>query len=61
MSNKIRIKANSIEEYLSKLSDDRKIAISSLRKIIVDNLPKGYEETLEYGRLVLLYHWKSFL
>ena len=47
----MRIKANSLEEYLSQLSDDRKIAISSLRKIIVDNLPKGYEETVEYGAI----------
>ncbi len=47
----MRIKANSIEEYLSQLSDDRKIAISSLRKIIIDNLPKGYKETVEYGAI----------
>jgi len=47
----MRIKANSIEEYLSQLSDERKKAISSLRKIILDNLPKGYEETFEYGAI----------
>ena len=47
----MRIKANSLENYLSQLSDDRKIAISTLRKIIVDNIPKGYKETVEYGAI----------
>ncbi len=45
----MRIRANSLENYLSQLSDDRKIAISTLRKIIVDNLPKVIKKLLSTG------------
>jgi hypothetical protein len=56
----MRINANSIEEYLNQLSDDRKIAISSLRKIIIDNLPKGYKETVEYGAISFIVPLEKF-
>ncbi len=56
----MRIKANSIENYISQLSDDRKIAISTLRKIIVDNLPKGYKETVEYGAISFIVPLEKF-
>lgn len=56
----MRIKANSIENYISQLSDDRKIAVSTLRKIIIDNLPKGYEETVEYGAISFIVPLEKF-
>ena len=56
----MRINANSIEEYLNQLSDDRKIAISTLRKIIIDNLPKGYKETVEYGAISFIVPLEKF-
>ncbi len=56
----MRIKANSVEEYLNHLSEDRKIAISSLRKVILDNLPKGYEETVEYGVISFIVPLEKF-
>ena len=39
------------EQYINQLPEDRKEAISKLRKVILDNLPKGYEEQLNYGML----------
>ena len=42
-------KVITIEEYLEPLNDERKETISQLRKIIIEHLPKGYIETLEYG------------
>lgn len=39
------------EEYIGQLPKDRKEAISKLRKVILDNLPKGYEEQMNYGML----------
>jgi hypothetical protein len=56
----MRIAANSIENYLNQLSDDRKIAISTLRKIIIDNLPKGYKETAEYGAISFIVPLEKF-
>ena len=39
------------EQYINQLPEDRKEAISKLRKVILDNLPKGYEEHMNYGFL----------
>ena len=39
------------KEYLDKLPEDRKRAFKTLRKYILDNLPKGMEEVMSYGML----------
>jgi len=39
------------EEYIMNLPEERKGAISSLRKTILDNLPKGFEEVMNYGMI----------
>jgi hypothetical protein len=39
------------EEYIENLPEDRKRAISALRKTILANLPKGFEEVMSYGML----------
>ena len=44
-------KAKTVEEYLAELSEDRRAAISTVRKVILDNLPTGYEETMQYGMI----------
>jgi uncharacterized protein YdhG (YjbR/CyaY superfamily) len=38
-------------EYLDSLPEDRKEALSELRKAILKNLPKGFEECINYGML----------
>ena len=38
----------SVKEYISQLEGDRLIAIEKLRKVILDNIPKGFEEVLSY-------------
>jgi len=43
--------ANSCQEYINNLDEDRKQAIIQLRKVIIKNLPKGFEETISYGML----------
>jgi len=45
----VQIKANSPEEYIAQLPEDRKQAITELRKQILDNLPEGFEEQMNYG------------
>lgn len=43
--------AKTPEEYISALPQDKKDAISKLRKIILKSLPKGFSETISYGML----------
>ncbi len=44
-------KAITVNEYIDQLPGDRKEAIKKLRKIILDNLPQGFVETMNYGMI----------
>ncbi len=44
-------KATSPEQYINELPDDRKEVIKKLRKTILDNLPEGFKEHMNYGML----------
>lgn len=39
------------QEYLESLPNDRKEVMSNLRDVILKNLPKGFEECMNYGML----------
>jgi hypothetical protein len=41
--------ATTVDEYLASLPEDRREAISAVRDVILKNLPKGYQETMQYG------------
>ncbi|MCX6294966.1 MAG: DUF1801 domain-containing protein [Bacteroidetes bacterium] len=43
--------ASSPDEYVSQLPAERKDAILKLRKEILENLPKGFEERMSYGMI----------
>ena len=43
--------ARTVDEYLKSLPADRRTAISAVRKVILDNLPEGYEECMSYGMI----------
>ena len=43
--------AESVEDYIQQLPEDRKEPIERLRKVILDNLPEGFEETILYGMI----------
>ena len=43
--------ASTVPEYLAALPVDRRAAISAVRKVINDNLPKGYEEGIQFGMI----------
>jgi uncharacterized protein YdhG (YjbR/CyaY superfamily) len=47
----MRIEASSPEEYLSQLPEDRKDAMTKLRKEIISNLPSGFQERISYGMI----------
>lgn len=44
-------KATSVPEYIDSLPADRKKAIVAIRKAILKNLPKGFEEVMSYGMI----------
>lgn len=44
-------KASNAEQYIAELPDNRVDPITKLRKIIIKNIPKGFEEQMSYGML----------
>ena len=47
----MRSLAATVTEYLSALPADRREAIQAVRKVILKNLPKGYEEAVNWGMI----------
>ena len=44
-------KANTVKQYLNELPNDRKKAISIVRRTILENLPDGYDEAINWGMI----------
>ena len=44
-------KATTVKQYLKELPADRREIISQVRDMIVENLPKGYVETIGFGAI----------
>jgi uncharacterized protein YdhG (YjbR/CyaY superfamily) len=44
-------KAITVEQYLNELPNDRKEAMSIVRQTIVENLPDGYDEVMNWGMI----------
>ena len=44
-------KATSPEDYISQVPEERQSAIKTLRQVIKDNLPKGFEEGIQYNMI----------
>jgi len=40
-----------VGQYLAAIPEDRKAVIEKLRKVILANLPEGYEEQISYGMI----------
>jgi uncharacterized protein YdhG (YjbR/CyaY superfamily) len=47
----VQSKAETVDEYLEELPDDRRAAISKVRAVVRKNLPKGYRERVGYGMI----------
>ena len=43
--------AISVEDYLAGLPDDRRRALEAVRQVILDHLPAGFEEVMQYGMI----------
>ncbi|MDA1142033.1 MAG: DUF1801 domain-containing protein [Planctomycetota bacterium] len=46
-----RSNASTVEEYLKELPQDRREVVSTVRDVIVRNLPKGFQETMNWGMI----------
>ena len=44
-------KAATVEEYLDEMPLERRQAVEAVRKVILDNLPDGYEEAMQFGMI----------
>ena len=44
-------KATTPEQYIQELPEDRVEAITKLRKVVNENLPKGFKEVMSYGMI----------
>ena len=44
----MQYEAATVEEYIDMIPEDRKGPITKLRQVILDNLPKGFEEGMNY-------------
>lgn len=47
----MKMTAKNIEEYISKLREDRQNVLNKLRAILKTHLPKGFEENYQYNML----------
>lgn len=47
----VRSDATTVEEYLSELPEDRRAAISAVRDVVLEHLPQGYEEAMNWGMI----------
>ena len=47
----MQYQANTVEEYIDQIPEDRKSPIKKLRQTIKENLPKGFEEGIQYGMI----------
>lgn len=43
--------AETVEQYLAELPDERRDAIGEVRDVILDNLPAGYVEAMNWGMI----------
>lgn len=47
----MRSDAKTVDEYLGSLPDDRRDAIDAIRRLILANLPEGFEEAMNGGMI----------
>ena len=47
----MRSEATKVEEYLAELPPERRAIVETVRATILENLPAGYEETINWGMI----------
>ena len=44
-------RAETVEQYLAELPDDRRALVEAIREVVNANLPEGYQEAMQYGMI----------
>lgn len=44
-------KATTVDQYLEELPPDRREVITAIRELVLDNLPEGYDESMNWGMI----------
>jgi len=47
----MKIIANTVQEYLENIQDERKPIINQIRDVVNEHIPKGFKECINYGML----------
>ena len=47
----VRSNAATVEEYLNELAPDRREQIEAVRNVVLDKLPQGYAESMNWGMI----------
>lgn len=47
----VQSKAQTVQEYLDKLDNERQEIITTVRAVILENLPEGYVESMNWGMI----------
>lgn len=47
----VRSAASTVEQYLKELPEGRRNVVSAVRDVILANLPRGYEESMNWGAI----------
>jgi hypothetical protein len=51
--------AKTVAAYLAELPAERRAVIAQVRKVIRRNLPKGYQEVMNWGRSPTSFRWSA--
>ena len=47
----VKSEASTVEEYLAELPEDRRAVVAEVRRLILENLPSGYREGMNWGMI----------
>ncbi len=47
----VRSEAETVDQYLAELEDDRRELVEAVREVVLANLPEGYEEAMGWGMI----------
>ena len=47
----VKSDAQTVQDYLDELPDDRRESMQAVRQVVLDNLPHGYREMMLYGMI----------
>lgn len=47
----VKSNATTVQEYLEELDPDRRRVVSTVRQLILDHLPEGYQESMNWGMI----------